>query len=67
MARVVRLQHLRKGDLLFFRENGRLYSHVGIYAGGNEFIHAASSRGRVRIDSLLDPYWKERFLDARRL
>jgi cell wall-associated NlpC family hydrolase len=66
IARVVQLQHLRKGDLLFFRENGRDYSHVGIYAGGDEFIHAASTTGVVRIDSLLDPYWKERFLDARR-
>jgi cell wall-associated NlpC family hydrolase len=66
MARVVRDHDFRKGDLLFFQENGRDYSHVGIYAGGNEFIHAASTSGAVRIDSLLDPYWKERFLDARR-
>jgi cell wall-associated NlpC family hydrolase len=65
MAHVVRDGRLRKGDLVFFHENGRDYSHVGIYAGGDEFIHAAAA-GAVRIDSLLDPYWKERFLDARR-
>jgi cell wall-associated NlpC family hydrolase len=57
---------MRKGDLLFFDENGREYSHVAIYAGKSRFIHAAAARRSVRIDSLLDPYWKERFLDARR-
>ncbi len=67
-ARVVRPgDDLRKGDLVFFDENGKKYSHVGIYAGENLFIHAASTGRAVRIDSLNDPYWKEHFLDARRL
>ncbi|OGW35714.1 MAG: hypothetical protein A2010_18700 [Nitrospirae bacterium GWD2_57_9] len=66
MSRVVPSRDLRKGDLVFFDENGRKYSHVGIYAGKNRFIHAAAARKAVRVDSLLDPYWKERFLDARR-
>lgn len=65
-TRPISLHDLRKGDLLFFEENGREYSHVGIYAGNNKFIHAASSRKKVLVDSLLDPYWQERFLDARR-
>ena len=57
---------MRKGDLLFFGENGRNYSHVGIYLENNLFVHAPSSGGKVRKDSLNDPYWKKSFLEARR-
>ncbi len=67
LARVVDPADLRKGDLLFFTERGRKYSHVGIYAGDNLFVHAARTGKSVRIDSLLDPYWQEHFLDARRV
>ncbi len=35
------------GDLVFFRKGGRIY-HVGIYSGGDEMIHASSSRGVIR-------------------
>ncbi len=66
-ARIVQGTDLQKGDLVFFDENGKKYSHVGIYAGDDLFIHAASTGKTVRIDSLTDPYWKEHFLDARRL
>ncbi len=57
---------MRKGDLLFFNERGKKYSHVGIYLGDNLFVHATSTGGTVRKDSLDDPYWKKHFLGARR-
>ena len=57
---------LRKGDLLFFLQDGTKYSHVGIYVDDNRFVHAPSRKKTVRMDSLLDPYWKENFLEARR-
>lgn len=57
---------MQKGDLLFFNESGKKYSHVGIYLGGNAFVHAPSSGKKVRKDSLNDPYWRKSFLDARR-
>jgi cell wall-associated NlpC family hydrolase len=60
------LRNARTGDLLFFEEKGEKYSHVGIYLGGNLFVHAPASRGKVRKDSLLDPYWKKSFIEARR-
>jgi len=60
------LRNMRKGDLLFFNENGRKYSHVGIYVGNNQFVHAPGTGKTVRKDSLGDPYWKKSFLDARR-
>lgn len=59
-------RNMQKGDLLFFNESGGKASHVGIYLGNNIFVHAPSSGGKVRKDSLQDPYWKKHFLDARR-
>lgn len=67
MGRTVSSGDIRRGDLLFFRQNGRNYSHVGIYAGEDLFIHAASTAKAVRLDSLRDAYWKQHFLEARRL
>ena len=43
------------------------YSHVGIYVGDGRFIHAPARRGRVRVESIADPYWTSRFNGARRL
>lgn len=57
---------MRKGDLLFFNERGKRYSHVGIYLEDDLFVHAPASGGKVRKDSLNDPHWKKSFLEARR-
>jgi murein DD-endopeptidase len=57
---------IRKGDLLFFLQEGKKYSHVGIYMTDNLFVHAPSTGKTVRIDTLLDPFWKKQFLEARR-
>jgi cell wall-associated NlpC family hydrolase len=59
-------QTMRKGDLLFFSERGKNYSHVGLYLENNLFVHAPGKRGKVRTDSLKDPYWEKSFLEARR-
>jgi len=66
VTRSVGLGNVRKGDLLFFNEKGGKYSHVGISLGGDVFIHATSTGGKVRKDELQDPYWKKNILDARR-
>lgn len=62
----VALRELREGYLVFFDQEGKKYSHVGIYAGDGRFVHAPSSGKTVRIDSLQDAYWKRHFVDARR-
>ncbi len=62
----VRIKDIRKGDLLFFNENGKTDSHVGIYLGNNIFVHAPSTGGKVRNERLTDPYWKKAFHEARR-
>jgi cell wall-associated NlpC family hydrolase len=56
---------LRPGDLLFFNTRNRAYSHVGIYIGDDRFVHAPSSNGKVRTDSLTRGWFATRFEEAR--
>ena len=63
----VTTRSLREGDLVFFDQEGKKFSHVGIYIGNGQFVHAPSSGKRVRIDSLSKRYWKKHFVAARRL
>jgi cell wall-associated NlpC family hydrolase len=63
----VRLSGLRRGDLLFFDQEGKKSSHVGIYLGDGRFVHAPSSGKVVRSDRLDSPYWKKHLAEARRL
>lgn len=57
---------LNAGDLLFFRTMGQSVSHVGIYIGSDIFIHAPNSRKNVETETLDNPYYKKRYLGARR-
>jgi cell wall-associated NlpC family hydrolase len=57
---------LRPGDVVFFAIDGHTISHVGIAVSADTFVHAPSSRGRVREESLNVAYWKTRFAQARR-
>ncbi len=63
---------VRAGDLLFFDTSGAGFSgthatHVGISIGGDEFVHAPSTKGQVRVERLGSGYWSARFLEARRV
>ena len=60
-------QSLEAGDLVFFRTEGRSVSHVGMSIGGDEFVHAPSARGEVRVERLGSSYWRPRFAGARRV
>lgn len=77
MPREVRLQYqlgthvdatsLEPGDLVFFTTNVPGASHVGIVVGGDQFIHAPSDNGVVRVDRLTAAYWSLRFVGAKRV
>ncbi|TAD93662.1 MAG: hypothetical protein EAY75_00880 [Bacteroidetes bacterium] len=61
----IKKEDLREGDFVFFNTRGGV-SHVGMYLQNNKFVHSSSSRG-VNIGDLADPYWRARFLGAKRV
>lgn len=63
----VPFEELQPGDLVFFRTYRRGASHVGIYLGNGQFVHAATRVGRVMVSSLDEPYYAGRYLGARRI
>lgn len=60
--------NLQPGDVLIFRDtsNTRI-GHVGIYIGGDQFIHASNSRTGVIISSLSTSAYQKRYVGARRI
>ena len=65
-ATPVKRRELRPGDLVFFRLSGRDVGHVGIYVGDDRFVHAPQSGGHVRLASLEDEWYRQRFIGAGR-
>jgi peptidoglycan DL-endopeptidase CwlO len=59
--------HLEPGDLVFFSTVAPGPTHVAIALGGDEFVHAPSSAGVVRVEHLSSSYWSQRFVGARRI
>lgn len=58
---------LQLGDLVLFSQGSNKIGHVGIYIGGNNFIHAANATKGVVITSLSNSYYKENYVTARRI
>ncbi len=65
-ARTVERADLRAGDVLFFSIEGKM-SHVGLYLGGREFVHAPKSGRRVSVASLDAPFYREALIRAGRI
>jgi hypothetical protein len=56
---------LKKGDLLFFvTSKSHGISHVGIYVGNAMFIHAPGKDKKIQKETLVDTYFKNRFVGA---
>ncbi len=58
------LHQLEPGDLVFFRIGGIGVSHVGIYIGDDEFVHAPKTGSNVHVSSLDHEYWRSRVVRA---
>jgi cell wall-associated NlpC family hydrolase len=61
------LREVQPGDLVFFETVSRGASHVGLVIGGDQFVHAPSSTGVVRVERFTATYWAKRFVGARRI
>lgn len=59
---------LQVGDIVFFANTYTSgISHVGIYAGNGQFIHAPNSRSTVSYSDLTSGYWAQHYYGARRM
>jgi cell wall-associated NlpC family hydrolase len=57
--------HVRSVDLVLFAQRDEP-SHAGIYVGNGRFVHAPSTGGEVRLDSLNSKYWAAQQVAFRR-
>jgi LysM repeat protein len=60
-------EELTTGDLLFFRTYAAYPSHVGIYLGGGKMVHASVRSRRIVVSAIDSPYFRSRYLGAKRL
>ena len=67
IGKTVKKDDLQPGDLVFFNTLQKAFSHVGIYMGNNKFIHAPRTGAAVRVESMKDGYWANRFESGQRL
>jgi cell wall-associated NlpC family hydrolase len=65
-SKPIKNERIQPGDLLFFRIERKSPSHVGLYVGEGQFIHASTSQRRVTISHLESPYWRKRLIGAGR-
>ncbi len=63
----IKQDDLKPGDLVFFHTVSPGASHVGIFVADDQFVHAPSSKGVVRVEYINSSYWARRFVGARRV
>lgn len=66
--RISAISSLMVGDIVCFDtiKDKDPSDHVGVYLGGNRFVHASSAQGKVVISELTD-YYLEKYTGARRI
>jgi cell wall-associated NlpC family hydrolase len=75
LGREISSDLVQPGDLLFFATTaprlrsgqGTGPSHVGLAIGADEFVHAPSTRGSVRVERFSASYWSSRLVGIRRV
>jgi len=67
-ASPIKRESLEKGDLVFFRINGRgTADHVGVYLGNGKFIQSPRTGKDIQISALSEDYWQRHYIGARRM
>jgi len=67
-AASVKRNELEKGDLVFFRINGRgAADHVGVYLGNGKFIQSPRTGKDIQVSALTEDYWEQHYVGARRV
>ncbi len=62
-AKPVSKSRLRAGDMVFFK-TGPSDHHVGLMIDDKRFVHASTSRKKVRVSKIDNPYWERHFIGA---
>jgi cell wall-associated NlpC family hydrolase len=57
--------NIRSGDVVLFAKRNSV-THAGIYVGEGRFVHAPSTGGEVRLESLSSKYWATQQVAFRR-
>lgn len=67
-GRYIAKNELKKGDLLFFDTSGKgRVTHVGMYIGNGEFVHAANYKEGVKISKVNESKYSSKYICARRI
>ena len=67
IGKTIDRDRLEPGDLVFFSTVAPGASHVGIMIGGDQFVHAPSERGVVRVESLSQQHGASQFIGVQRV
>ncbi len=67
VGRSVSKANLQAGDLVFFATGGGGISHVGIYVGGGNMIHAPQAGDVVKVSNINSSYWQNAYVGAKRV
>lgn len=60
-------EDLQQGDLVLFSNNGEYPTHVGLYIGDGNIVHASTEKDGVKISSLNTSYYIQNYFGARRV
>jgi cell wall-associated NlpC family hydrolase len=67
VGKPIEIKDLQPADLVFFSNANSGITHVGMFVGDGEFIHASGKANGVTITSLSDPYYQSILVGARRV
>ena len=66
-GRPCRANQLAPGDLVYFADSSGYVHHIGMYVGGDKFLHAPHTGDVVKISSLSEAHYAREYAGARRV